>query len=131
MCQHHKFECVISAELHQMCAQLPAVAQQELTLLVRVALKSMCASPTPTAPSGDTSSQGEAQVIDGVRVVGGGRVNEGAGGCGGGGGGVEEYVADLVDVCAMPSHHSQLLSVDPQRAAGLLKPEGCPQSREP
>ncbi len=66
-----------------MCEQLPAVAQQELLLLVRVALKSS------------------------------------------GGGGVE-YVAELVDVCPMPSHHSQLLSVDPQRAAGFPNPKAKP-----
>ena len=123
-----------------MCEQLPAVAQQELLLLVRVALKSMAPSPTPTSPSppsGDASSQGGAQVQDRVRAVGEGVVNreggweiEGVGGEGGGfkgvgeesdGGGVE-YVAELVDVCAMPSHHSQLLSVDPQRAAGFPNP---------
>jgi len=113
-----------------MCEQLPAVAQQELLLLVRVALKSMAPSPTPTTPSppsGDASSQGGAQVQDRVRAVGEGVVNrEGGGeieGVGeeGDGGGVE-YVAELVDVCAMPSHHSQLLSVDPQRAAGFPNP---------
>ena len=53
MPQHHKFECIISAELHQMC---------------------------------------------------------------------EQYVAELVDVCAVSSRHSQLLSVDPQRAAGFPTP---------
>jgi hypothetical protein len=135
VCQHHKFECVISAELHQMCTQLPAVAQQELSLLVRVALTSMAPIPTPsslTPPSGDTSSQGVAQVQDAGRAMGEGVVNnkEGGGGIegvrvegGGCGGGWVEYVADLVDVCAMPSHHLQLLSVDPQRAAGFPNPE--------
>lgn len=38
---HHRFECVIAGELESMCAQLPEVAQQELSLLVRVALKAM------------------------------------------------------------------------------------------
>jgi len=38
---HHKFECVIADELESMCAQLPEVAQQELCLLLRVALKAM------------------------------------------------------------------------------------------
>ena len=117
-----------------MCAQLPAVAQQELSLLVRVALTSMAPIPTPssiTPTSGDTSSQGVAQVQDAVRAVGEGVVNKEKGWGiegvrvegGGGGGGRVEYVAELVDVCAMPSHHSQLLSVDPQRAAGFPNPE--------
>ena len=123
-----------------MCEQLPAVAQQELLLLVRVALKSMAPSPTPTTPSppsGDASSQGGAQVQDRVRAVGEGVVSkerlgiEGVGGgveagCGGGGGGGVEYVAELVDVCAVPSHHLQLLSVDPQRAAGFPNPKAKP-----
>jgi hypothetical protein len=61
-----------------MCEQLPAIAQQKLLLLVRVALKSM-APPTPTSstpPSGDASSQDGAQVQDGVRAVGEGVVNK-------------------------------------------------------
>ena len=116
-----------------MCEQLPAVAQQELLLLVRVALKSMAPSPTPTTPSppsGDASSQGGAQVQDRVRAVGEGVVSkerleiEGVGEEGDGGG--VEYVAELVDVCAVPSHHLQLLSVDPQRAAGFPNPKAKP-----
>jgi len=37
--------------------------------------------------------------------------------------GVVEYVAELVDVCAVSSRHSQLLSVVPQRAAGFPTPK--------
>ena len=96
-----------------MCEQLPAVAQQELLLLVRVALKSMAPSPTPTTPSppsGDASSQGGAQVQDRVRAVGEGVVSKERLGIEGVGGGVEAgwsmwrswwmYVRCLLIICS-------------------------------
>ena len=105
----HKFECVISAEMHQMCAQLPAVAQQELALLVRVALKSMATSPAP--PSGAASNQSAAEERDGAggrekegeegkegqgAEIAGGGGGGGQGGEDGGGGGGAEYVTGYV-----------------------------------
>jgi len=67
--------------------QLPPVAQQELSLLVRVALKKMAQTP-PGVPDGD--SYGD--------VAGGGGV----------------YVADYHDVLAMPAHVELVVSLDPQ-----------------
>jgi len=67
--------------------QLPPVAQQELLLLVRVALKKMAQTP-PGVPDGD--SYGD--------VAGGGGV----------------YVADYHDVLAMPAHVELVVSLDPQ-----------------
>ena len=90
---HHKFECVIQPELDHMCEQLPAVAQQELTLLVRVALKAM--APPPECQS------------SGAR-------NNGAEGAGTAGEGVCQYTAGYEDVLAMPSHDLKVQSLDPQ-----------------
>lgn len=43
---HHKFECVIQEELEHLCGKLPAVAQEELALLVRAAIKHMAQTPS-------------------------------------------------------------------------------------
>ena len=100
---HHKFQCAIQGDIDHACETLPPVAQQELCLLIQVALKAI--APSPTQPAAE--SQGAAAAGSPCR-------GEGKGGWGNTGG----FLADFDDVLGMPSHDSVVQVEDPQRAAG-------------
>ena len=84
---HHKFQCAIQGDIDHACETLPPVAQQELCLLIQVALKAI--APSPTQPAAE--SQGAAAAGSPCR-------GEGKGGWGNTGG----FLADFDDVLGMP-----------------------------